>query len=164
MTFPNADKINGHWHASMDNITVNGVDLNINNQLGILDTGTTLLQVGPDFVDTIHNQISGAQKINNAWSVPCNTTDRVTLTFQGQEFDIDPRDLAKGSGKGLCPSGIGGGTADGSEWVVSPSLRVGAVEVVDSDQTSSQFGVTFLKNVYMSLNADNEEITLAKLI
>jgi hypothetical protein len=114
----------------MDKITVNGADLNITNQLGILDTGTTLLEVGPDAVDTIHNQIKGAKKINNSWSVPCNTTDRVALTFQGQEFDIDPRDLAKGSGNGLCQSGIGGTTADGGEWVVSPSLRV---EMVNSD-------------------------------
>ena len=75
----------------------------------------------------IHQMIPGAQDDGfGGFTVPCTTNASVALTYSGQLFTIDPRDLAiypvdSNDPQGDCVSGIiGDGT--GTQWLVSDIL------------------------------------------
>ena len=77
----------------------------------------------------VHKQIQGAKSDGQGgFTVPCTTKASVALTFGGQEFTIDPRDIAfqpvnANDPQGDCVSGITSGNAGGpNEWLVGSSL------------------------------------------
>ncbi|KIY68381.1 acid protease [Cylindrobasidium torrendii FP15055 ss-10] len=137
----------GFWEAAIDSGSVDGQDLGLTGRTAILDTGTTLMVIPQDDATAIHQMIDGAADAGDgSFTVPCNTNSSVAMTFGGQEFTIDPRDLAfqplDDSGTD-CISGISAGNVGGAnEWLV---------------------GDTFLKNAYFSHNVDTNKISLAKL-
>lgn len=117
---------NGFWEADVDSATVDGVDLGLAGRTAILDTGTTLMIVPAADALAIHQQIDGATTDGQGgFTVPCTTTQSIALTFGGQEFTIDPRDLAfqpldPTDPEGDCISGIGSGNIGAAtQWLVS---------------------------------------------
>ncbi len=83
--------------------------------------------VAPDAdAKAVHDAITGAKSDGQGgFTVPCNTQASVALTFGGQAFAIDPRDLAfqpvdATDPNGDCVSGISSGNIGGAtEWLVS---------------------------------------------
>jgi hypothetical protein len=148
VTLPNVNS-QGFWEASLDSVSVNGADLGLNGRTTILDTGTTLMIVPPADAAAIHQNIPGAQSDGQGgFIVPCNTNASVALTYSGQLFTIDPRDLAAqslDSQSTNCASGIASGDVSNNqnEWLV---------------------GDTFLKNAYFSTDVSANTISLAKLV
>lgn len=139
----------GFWEADMDAVAVNGADVGLQGRKAILDTGTTLILAPAADALALHQGIEGAQSDGQGgFLVPCTTTAVISLSFGGQEFTIDPRDLAFApvdinDPTGDCISGISAGNVgDDTEWLV---------------------GDTFLKSVYFSHNVDTNQISLAKL-
>lgn len=123
VTFDNA-ATNGFWEGAMDSVSVDGQDLGLQGRTAILDTGTTLI-VAPDAdAQAVHAAIPGAQSDGQGgFTIPCNTNASVALTFAGQAFAIDTRDLifaqADNTGEN-CVSGISSGEIDGdTTWLVS---------------------------------------------
>ncbi|KAF9046830.1 aspartic peptidase A1 [Hymenopellis radicata] len=151
-TLVTLDNVNaqGFWEAAVDSSSVDGTDLGFKGRTAILDTGTTLMIVPQADANAIHKQIKGATSDGQGgFTVPCTTTASVAITFGGQEFTIDPRDLAftpvdPNDPTGDCVSGIGAGNIGGAnEWLV---------------------GDTFLKNAYFSHSVDDNTLSLAKLV
>ncbi|KAI9000528.1 aspartic peptidase domain-containing protein [Trametes punicea] len=145
VTFDNVGQT-GFWEGAMDSVSVNGQDLGLQGRTAILDTGTTLI-VAPDAdAAAVHAAIPGAQSDGQGgFIIPCNTNASVALTFSGQEFAIDTRDLvfAQIDDKN-CASGISSGEIDGATtWLV---------------------GDVFLKNAYFSTDVTKNTISLAKLV
>ncbi|KAJ6631006.1 aspartic peptidase domain-containing protein [Mycena sp. CBHHK59/15] len=137
---------NGFWIAEMGPVTINGQDLGFVNKTALLDTGTTLMAVSSEDAKTIHDKIPGARQGPQGYTVPCDTSAAVVLTFGGKTFPIDVKELARGSASqktGDCGSGISVSANAGNRWLV---------------------GDTFLKSVYFSTNGDTNEISLAKLL
>ena len=127
VTIDNVSK-EGFWEADMGTVTVDGVDLDLENRTAILDTGTTVVLAPPKDAKMIHAAIKGAKPDGQGgFTIPCTTTASVTLTFGNVEFTIDPRDLAvepvnAQDPKGRCVSGIiaDTGHSDGpKQWLVS---------------------------------------------
>jgi len=139
----------GFWEVNLDAASVDGTDLGFTGRTAILDTGTTLMIVPAADADAIHQQITGAQSDGQGgFTVPCDTTASVALTFGGTQFAIDPRDIAfqpvSASDPTTCVSGISSGNVGGAdEWLV---------------------GDTFLKNAYFSTDVGKNTIQLAKLV
>ena len=73
----------------------------------------------------IHQNIPGAQPDGQGgFLVPCSTNTSVALTYGGQLFAIDPRDLVReavSNNKDYCVSGISTDpdVSTGSRWLVS---------------------------------------------
>ncbi|KDR78920.1 hypothetical protein GALMADRAFT_244580 [Galerina marginata CBS 339.88] len=139
----------GFWEASLDAASVNGVDAGLSGRTAILDTGTTLMVLPAADAQAIHDQIQGAKSDGQGgFTVPCTLTDSVALTFGGQEFAIDPRDIAfqpvdANDPQGDCVSGITSGNIGGAtEWLV---------------------GDVFLKNAYFSTDVSKNTVSLASL-
>jgi hypothetical protein len=148
VTVPNVNT-QGFWEASLDAVTVNGVDTGLTGRTTILDTGTTLMVVPAADAQTIHDQIKGAKSDGQGgFVVPCTLKDSVALTYGGQAFTIDPRDIAfqpvdATNPDGNCFSGITAGQIGGAtEWLV---------------------GDVFLKNAYFSTDVTKNTVSLAKL-
>lgn len=147
VTFDNVSQ-DGFWEGAMDSASVDGTDLGLTGRSAILDTGTTLI-VAPDAdAAAVHAAIPGAASDGQGgFTLPCNTTASVALTFAGQAFAIDTRDLifaqADATGE-TCVSGISSGEIDGATtWLV---------------------GDVFLKNAYFSTDVTKNQMSLAKLV
>jgi len=144
------------WETTMDAVGIEGgATLTSRKRTGIHDTGTTGIVAPIKDADELHKLIGAKSAGDGSYTLPCNTNATVTLTFGGQAFTIDPRDLAEGgpvdekNPDGECFSAI---TGD-----------------VDGDDSSSQWllGDTFLKNVYLSTKStgpNSGEVSLAKLV
>ncbi|KAI0649313.1 acid protease [Trametes meyenii] len=147
VTFDNVAD-NGFWEGAMDSVTVDGQDTGLQGRSAILDTGTTLIVAPQADAEAVHAAIPGAQSDGQGgFTIPCNTNASVALTFSGQDFAIDTRDLifaqADNSGQD-CVSGISAGNIDGDKvWLV---------------------GDVFLKNAYFSTDVTKNQISLAKLV
>ncbi|TFY61682.1 hypothetical protein EVG20_g6965 [Dentipellis fragilis] len=147
VTLPNVNS-DGFWEASLDAVSADGKDLGLKGRTTILDTGTTLMQIPTQDAITLHNAIPGAKSDGQGgFTVPCDTTTSIALTYQGQDFAIDPRDIAFQADPNdptTCSSGISAASVGGAnEWLV---------------------GDTFLKNAYFSTNVQKNTIQLAKLV
>ncbi|KAJ7510386.1 aspartic peptidase A1 [Mycena galericulata] len=141
----------GFWEGPLDAVKVNGKEVGLVGKSCIFDTGTTLLAAPKEDVDAIHHHIPGAKYSNStkAWTLPCSTNASVSLGFGGKHFPIRPGDLTflpvdPKNTTGACTSAIiVGGVSEGStNWLV---------------------GDTFLKNVYLSTDEDDDIIHLARL-
>ncbi|KAJ7183167.1 aspartic peptidase domain-containing protein [Mycena filopes] len=121
----------GFWGAKLGAVHVNGQDVGLVGRSCVFDTGATLLMAQKSDIEAIHSLISGA-KFNNdldAWTMPCNTTESVSLFFGGRPFTIDSRDLTylPTNTTGMCISAIAEGGVKPDTWLC---------------------GGTFLKNVF----------------
>jgi len=148
VTFQNVNK-DGFWEGDFT-VSVDGQDLGLSGRTTILDTGTTLILAPAADAAAVHSKISGAKSDGQGgFTIPCTNTGVVSLTFGGQNFDINPVDLLfapvdPNNLQGDCISGISSGNVGGpNQWLV---------------------GDVFLKNAYFSHNVDKNEISLAKLI
>jgi len=140
----------GFWEASMTAVSVDGTDTGLQNRTAILDTGTTTIIAPSSDAASVHKLISGAQGDGQGgFTVPCTTNATVALTFGGNSFEIDSRDLVlkpvnSNNPTGDCVSGISAGNIGGAtEWLV---------------------GDVFLKNAYFSTDIGKNQISLAKLV
>ncbi|KAG7089786.1 hypothetical protein E1B28_011437 [Marasmius oreades] len=150
VTIKNVNK-KGFWEVPIDGLVVNGVQLGWvahGNRTGVLDTGTSLLVVTPSDADAIHALIPGARFDfgQKQWTIPCTSNTSMTFRFGNRSFTIDPRDLIFDLpiNATTCYSGITAGKLGlGSKaWLV---------------------GDTILKNMYLSLNRETDEISFAQL-
>jgi len=83
----------------------------------------TSIQVTNDVARQIYAGTPGAQAISDTlWSIPCNSTFQITLTFAGKPFTIDERDTILKGPYGTCTGVITGG-ATGIGKVGAPFLR-----------------------------------------
>lgn len=125
VTFDNVNT-QGFWEGAMTTVSVDGQDLGLQGRTAILDTGTTLI-IAPDAdAAAVHAAIPGAQSDGQGgFTIPCTTTASVALTFGGQSFAIDTRDLLfapvdPNDLTGDCVSGISSGQIGAAtEWLVS---------------------------------------------
>jgi len=108
----------GYWQIAIDDAGYNGQSLGQSSQ-GIVDTGTTLIIVGDDTAQAIHNNIAGSTNDpTNGWLVPCSvssSSDNISFTLAGTAFNVPVADLAYqdlGDGSGNCVSGVQGGQDD----------------------------------------------------
>jgi len=108
-TFPNVNT-QGFWEGAIDAFKVDGNDLGLVNRTGVLEVWPRLccLARGVD------------------WTIPCTTTSTLSLSFGGQDWTIDARDLSflpidPNNLKGDCTSAISGTSPFGreTEWLVS---------------------------------------------
>jgi hypothetical protein len=151
VTVDNISK-SGFWEAKVGVIAVDGKDTGLTGRSAILDTGTTLVLAPPDDAQLVHDLIPGSKSDGmGGFTVPCNTTATVSMTFGGGLFTIDPRDLKTSPVDGDDPTG---------------DCVSGIVADRQSDDSPTQWlvGDVFLKDVYFSTNVNKMSISLARLV
>ena len=122
VTFQNVNQ-DGFWEGDFT-LSVGGQDLGLSGRTAILDTGTTLILAPAADAEAVHNKISGAKSDGQGgFTIPCTNTAVVSMTFGGQNFDINPTDLLfapvdPNDLQGDCISGISSGNVGGpNQWL-----------------------------------------------
>ena len=92
VTVKNVNK-KGFWEAPFT-VSVGGKNLGLQRRTAILDTGTIFIIAPPADVKAVHAKIPGSKSdTHGEYTLPCNNTAVVSLTFGGRAFDINPIDL-----------------------------------------------------------------------
>ncbi|TYJ53726.1 hypothetical protein B9479_005633 [Cryptococcus floricola] len=135
----------GFWQVAMSAVSVDGQSA-VTGKQAILDTGTSLMVAPEADATAVHQQIDGAADVGGGmFSIPCTTNQAVSMTFGNVAFNIDARDMIfqplTNDLTGDCLSSLSAGTIkDDDTWLL---------------------GDTFLKNVYMTTNADDGTVQLS---
>ncbi|CAG8789517.1 23006_t:CDS:2, partial [Racocetra persica] len=136
----NQTQFPGTWMVALSDFQVDGVSIGGINSPALIDTGTPSIVGDINQVSKIHSMIPGSSFNNGIWSIPCNTTNIVSLVFNNISYKISPTELVKtpNQSNSMCESEIQGGQLD--LWVV---------------------GAAFLSNVYSVFDYDNLRIGFA---
>ncbi|KAI0037070.1 acid protease [Vararia minispora EC-137] len=146
-TFVNVTQ-QGYWQVEMDALTVNGQNvIPIAQTSSIIDTGTTLIVGDTQTVATAYRSIQGAtDNGDGTYTVPCNATPNLSLTFGGRSFSVDPATFILGSSSGATTGCIGGLSYNdaiaGQFWII---------------------GDVFLQNVYTQFDVGKGQVGFAAL-
>jgi cathepsin D len=151
---------NTFWFLNLKSINVQGKAIQLADRDMVdvaVDTGTTLIGGPTAAVRAIWSTVPGVVPISNLpghYAFPCNTEVKVSMSFGGKSWDIDPTDMNLGSisetNNDLCLGAIFDLTAgtDVTEGGGNPRWLVGD---------------TLLKNVYTVFRADPLSIGFAEL-
>ncbi|KAI0032971.1 acid protease [Vararia minispora EC-137] len=141
-TFVSVNQV-GYWQVTMDGVSVGGTQV-VGSTSAIIDTGTTLIVGDSQSVASVYSSISGAQaNSDGTYSIDCNASPDITLTFSGQKFSINPSTFILANGDGTCTGGLSYDDRIASNfWIV---------------------GDVFLRNVYTSFDVGNRRVGFATL-
>lgn len=92
----------GYWSIPLDDVSAGGRSVGINASEVVIDTGTTLIGAPAADVAAIYRQISQASPYSlngepGYYSIPCDASINVTLTFGGVEYAIPSESFNAGA-------------------------------------------------------------------
>ncbi|KAI0070117.1 acid protease [Panus rudis PR-1116 ss-1] len=134
----------GLWATKVEGITLNGRTLFAapTPQEGfqaLVDTGSTLTEFPPEYVDAIYKDIPSASFFPpaNSYAIPCDTKLNVTISVAGVKCPIHPFDLVKpifldDNGNPFCVGGIKYGGDESPAYIQFRSIT-------DADQAWAEF-------------------------
>ncbi|KAJ6491404.1 aspartic peptidase domain-containing protein [Mycena vitilis] len=155
---PQFPKGGSDWSILTDGVFVNGskipwaVDPTANitdgKAKGLLDTGTSFMNLPRDVRDGIYSAIPGAVQTSQnsslggtTWVVPCETAIDLQIGFGGENFRMHPLDLSK---LDVLPG------PDGKNYTVCRGV------IFPGTEPDALFGDLFLHNVYTVFGFGNE--------
>lgn len=128
----------GDWAIDLDDMSYDGNKAGVGGKLAYIDTGTTYIFGPASLVDKLHSVVEGATKQGSSYSVPCDSTTPITVTFSGVDYEIPAKDwIAPKDSSGKCSSNIYGQEVVKDSWLM---------------------GATFLKSVYAVFDKDGKRI------
>jgi hypothetical protein len=130
---------NGFWEIPIADASVDGKSAGLTGRTAIIDTGTSFVLMPQGDAEKLHASIPGSSQNGEAFTIPCDTKNKVQFTFGKTTYDIDPRDyVGRSVGNGGCSSNIAGRQTFGpTQWLV---------------------GDVFLKNVYAAFDYDGQRV------
>ncbi|KAL7784148.1 aspartic peptidase domain-containing protein [Trichoderma ceciliae] len=131
------------WSIPLDDMSFNGKKAGVGGIDAYIDTGTSYMFGPSKNVKALHAVIQGAQSSDGVtWTVPCDTTTPLVVTFSGVDHPISTKDwISPKDSTGKCTSNVYGYEVVAGSWL---------------------FGDTFLKNVYAVFDKDQKRIGFAK--
>jgi hypothetical protein len=113
------------WAIPFDNFRflANGTNQTVSGSLASVDIYHPGIQVTNDVASQIYAGIPQAKALSETlWSIPCNTSFALTLTFAGKPFTMSERDTLVKQADGSCTGVVTGGAAEIGK-VGAPFLR-----------------------------------------
>ncbi|MBH1945558.1 hypothetical protein I5L01_15155, partial [Erythrobacter sp. YJ-T3-07] len=125
----------GSWSIAMDDVSAGGKSAGVKGREAYIDTGTTFAFAPPADVKAMYALIPGAKSSDGVtWTVPCDSTAEVALTFSGTSFPLSSKDfIGASTGDNQCTGNIFGMEVVSGSWLL---------------------GDVFLKNVYSVFDID----------
>jgi cathepsin D len=142
-------KAGSSWEIVVDDVFVGGQACKFSGKSAIIDTGTSYALMPPGDAKVLHALIPGSSSSGEAYTVPCDASTTVEVSFSKVKYSISPKDYVGKQGSGnVCASNIIGHQPFGpDQWIL---------------------GDIFLKNVYSVFDFDKDRIgeqhTLSYLI
>jgi hypothetical protein len=130
---------NGFWEIPVADAGVDGKSAGLTGRSAIIDSGTSFILMPQGDATKLHALIPGSSQSGETFTVPCDATNKVQLTFGGTTYDINTKDyIGNALGGGACSSNIVGRQVFGAtQWLV---------------------GDVFLKNVYAGFDYDGQRL------
>jgi hypothetical protein len=130
---------NGFWEIPASDAGVDGKSAGLTGRSAIIDSGTSFILMPPGDAQKLHALIPGSSQNGEAFTVPCDTSSKVQLSFGGKTYDISTKDyVGRALGGGACSSNVVGRQVfEASQWLV---------------------GDVFLKNVYAGFDFDGQRV------
>lgn len=92
----------------------------------MIDSGTSLIQVPPSVADAFYQNISGAEKRDDGYYIPCDTSSVAPFGFMFSSstvFSIDASKLIAGpEDNGKCPTAIGSSGSEDGQAIVGDTF------------------------------------------
>jgi len=139
------------WSVPVDSITYSygASPQTIPGAVASIDMYHTGITVPATIASTVYGTVPGATAVSDSqWSIPCNSSFPLTLTFGGKPFNLNERDtIRKDSSSGICYGAIQAGP--GAIYKVgAPFLRnVYTIFGAAMDGTNVTFNVGFADKV-----------------
>lgn len=128
------------WAIPLDDVTVDGTGVGLDDRSAYIDTGTTYAFGPPADVEAMYKLIPDSNSTDDGvtWTFPCDSSATVAFTFSGKSFNVSAKDLTSSSGSdGRCSGNIFGMEVVSGAWLL---------------------GDLFLKNVYAVFDVDGGRI------
>jgi cathepsin D len=127
------------WEIPVDDVYVGGKACGLTGKTAIIDTGTSYALMPPSDAKALHGLIPGSSANGEAYTVPCDASTTVEVSFSKIKYSISPKDyVGRKSNGNVCASNIIGHQPFGpNQWIL---------------------GDVFLKNVYSVFDFDKDRI------
>ncbi|KAK8255202.1 rhizopuspepsin-1 precursor [Phyllosticta capitalensis] len=137
------DNDRGFWEIPIDDAAVDGSSTGLSDRTAIIDSGTSYILIPADDAAALHKLVPSASKNGEVYTVPCDTTQNLQLTFSNVAYDISYRDWVGGTvGDGTCQSNIiARQTFGAKQWLVGDVFLKNVYAVFDQDNVRVGFGV-----------------------
>lgn len=134
----------GFWEVAVKDAGVNGNIAGLGGRTAIIDSGTSYVLMPHDDAVQLHELISGYKTDGvEGFTVPCDSTAKVQLTFGSITYDIQPADYVGGqTANGQCATNIIGRQTFGArQWLVGDVFLKNVYTVFDFEGARIGFGV-----------------------
>lgn len=134
----------GYWALSLQRLTLGSETITSDPLSAAIDTGTTLVAVPTSVAQALYRAVPDAAPLSGEdgfFGFPCRTEVKVSLTFGGRAFEIDPQDFNAGAVDAL------GRTCLGAIFAMDTQAPTPAVIAGDA----------FLKNWFTAFELESSE-------
>jgi hypothetical protein len=138
------------WEIPVGGLFIEGYSIDFEDtRTAIVDTGTTLLIMPPKDALKLHGYISGTRTDGSNFVIPCDTSLKLELEFNGKKFVISPEDYVgvayskaddNKESTPLCISNIQGIQFDNNRWILGDVFLKNVYSVYDMEQHQVGFG------------------------
>lgn len=126
------------WEIPVDDVFVGGKACNFKSKSAIIDTGTSYALMPPSDAKTLHGLIPGSAASGESYTVPCDASTTVEVSFSKIKYSISPKDYVGkrgGSSGNTCASNIIGHQPFGADqWILGDIFLKNVYSVFDFDE------------------------------
>ena len=154
------------WEIPVDDVFVGGQACKFVGKSAIVDTGTSYALLPPNDAKLVHGLISGSSSNGESFTVPCDSSTTVEVSFSNVKYSISPKDYVgkKGSGN-VCASNIIGHQAFGpDQWILGDVFLKNVYSVFDFDK--DRLGKSHRlcgANLYLTITQASEQCLVAPM-
>lgn len=133
----------GFYEIPVDDASVDGKSIGFGgDRTALIDTGTSFVLMPAGDADKLHALIKGSAQDGETYTIPCDWKGTVSLTFNGEDFDISYKDVVGHStSSGQCNSNIvGRQTFSPTQWLIGDVFLKNVYSVFDKDGSRVGFG------------------------
>ena len=146
LTYTNVIPDSEFWEIPMEDFRLDDNSLDLGTRTAIIDSGSSFIIIPPADAEKLHDLIPGSGLIGDEYTIPCDTTKTVQMSFSGKSFDISSADyvgpIAREGDEETCLSNfIAKKVLTDTQWVVGAVFMRNVYSVFDLDEEKVGFGV-----------------------